>query len=537
MSLKFDASIESFVIHNFIRPYRGLFAVSRQCLVNIMVKSTTSLFSTRQIRNCEQLMQQHLRFSEEDLMLKAGSGAFKLLQMQYPAVKKLVVFCGGGNNAGDGYVLAKLAHEQGYAVLINQFKLTDQLPPVARLMAERAQQAGVIFQFMEDTLDNDAELIVDALLGIGLENDVKEPLQSAIDLINDSGLPVLSLDLPSGLHADTGVALGHCVRASCTITFIGIKTGLMTMDGPDYRGHLFLDELDGAPCLSLISPAAILIDERESFNQLVPRRKNTHKGDFGHVLIIGGGEGMPGSVCLAALAAARSGAGLVTVATKPEHAGRPVIGLPEAMIHGISSIKDIEPLIKKASVCIIGPGLGSDNWAIDLFNEVIASQLPMVIDASALRILADNPQHDDNWILTPHPGEAAGLLHCKVKDIQKNRFEAVCQLQQQYGGQIVLKGVGSLIRTDAAQTYLCAQGNPGMASAGMGDALSGIIAGLIAQKFSLADAARLGVWLHAAAADLAAEEEGEKGLLASDIMPFVRLLVNNKLRLNPKVGI
>ncbi|KTC73744.1 sugar kinase [Legionella birminghamensis] len=483
------------------------------------------------------MMQRHLGFSEEDLMLNAGRAAFKLLQIQYPAVRKLIVFCGGGNNAGDGYVLARLAHEQGYSVLINQFKPTEQLPPLARKMAERAQQAGVVFLFMEDTIDNDAELIVDALLGIGIQNQVREPLQSAIALINDSGLPVLSLDLPSGLQADTGVILGHCVKASCTITFIGLKTGLMTMDGPDYRGHLFLDDLGGGTCLSQIMPAATLIEEKEVASLLAPRKKNSHKGDFGHVLIIGGGEGMPGSVCLAALAAARTGAGLVTVATKPEHAKRPVTGLPEAMIHGISSIKDILSLIKRASVCVIGPGLGTDDWAVQLFNEVIASQLPMVIDASALRILADHPQHDDNWILTPHPGEAAGLLHCKINDIQSDRFEAVSQLQQQYGGQIILKGLGSLIRTDAAKTYLCAQGNPGMASAGMGDALSGIIAGLIAQKFSLAEAARLGVWLHAAAGDLAAGEEGEKGLLASDIMPFIRLLMNNKIRLGPKIGL
>ncbi|SPX61870.1 carbohydrate kinase [Legionella feeleii] len=200
--------------------------------------------------------------------------------------------------------------------------------------------------------------------------------------------------------------------------------------------------------------------------------------------------------------------------------------LPEAMIYGIEESVELLPLIARATVCIIGPGLGEDEWAKVLFNQAIASQLPMVIDASALRLLAQNPQHDDNWILTPHPGEAASLLQCSNAEIQKDRYQTILALQQQYGGNVVLKGVGSMVCTDEPGVYLCADGNPGMASAGMGDALSGVIAGLIAQGLALAEAVKLGVWIHASAADAAAAVMGERGLLASDLMPYLRRQVN-----------
>lgn len=235
---------------------------------------------------------------------------------------------------------------------------------------------------------------------------------------------------------------------------------------------------------------------------------------------------MPGAVCLAANAALRVGAGLVTIASRPEHARQVLPMLPEAMLHGIDEIKDLLPLIAKATVCILGPGLGDDEWAKALFTAALASQLPMVIDASALRLLAQSPQHDDNWILTPHPGEAASLLNCTTGEVQQDRYQAAIRLQDQYGGNVILKGTGSLVATDESEIYLCTAGNPGMASAGMGDALSGVIAGLVAQGLLLADAAKLGTWLHASAGDAAALEKGERGVLASDLMPYLHRLVN-----------
>ena len=497
-----------------------------------MTTSKVALYQTRHIRLCEQMATDSLGLSEDELMARAGVSAFSTLSKLYPTLRILAIFCGSGNNAGDGYVLARLAHERGYSVVINQYKTIEDLSPVAARAAAAAIAAGVLCQCLDDVIDSEAELIVDALLGIGLQGDVQGPLATAINQINDSGLPVLALDVPSGLNADTGRVMGVAVHATATVTFIAYKLGLMTLDGPDYCGEMVCHSLQLESCLATIRPAAYLLDEHLG-DALLPRRlKNSHKGYFGHVLVIGGGYGMPGSVYLAANAALRVGAGLVTIATKSEYAGQVLPLLPEAMIYGIEEAAELLPLIVKATVCVIGPGFGEDEWAKTLFNQAIASQLPMVIDASALRLLAQNPQHDDNWILTPHPGEAASLLKCSTAEIQKDRYQAILSLQHQYGGNVILKGVGSMVCTDEPGVYLCSDGNPGMASAGMGDVLSGVIAGLIAQGLTLADAVKLGVWIHASAADAAAVVLGERGLLASDLMPYLRRQVNHLLRLN-----
>ncbi|WP_419419311.1 NAD(P)H-hydrate dehydratase [Legionella sp. D16C41] len=488
--------------------------------------SDTALFHTKLIRDCERAATVEYQITEMELMNLAGMAAFKALKRLFPTVGKIIVYCGSGNNAGDGYVIARLAYQAGYSVIINQYKSIDQLPSTAQKAALEAINSGIPCHYMDDMVDNDADLIIDALLGIGLKGSVKEPILSAINQINESGLPVLSIDIPSGLDADTGIIMGACVRATATITFIGYKLGLMTLDGPDYCGTVILNNLKLENCLNHISPTGYIL-EKSQFSSLLPKRpKNCHKADFGHILIIGGGYGMPGSVCLAAHAALRIGAGLVTLATHPNYANQAIANLPEVMVYGIEQTKDILPLLNKATMCVIGPGLGTDLWAQDLFNQVITSQLPMLIDASGLRLLAQAPQYDDNWILTPHPGEAAGLLQWSTEEVQADRYEAVNHLQAKFGGNVVLKGVGSLIRTDEPETYLCRAGNPGMATAGMGDVLSGVIAGLCAQGLALADATKLGVWLHASAADKAVQDKGERGLIASDLMPYLRTLVN-----------
>ena len=256
------------------------------------------------------------------------------------------------------------------------------------------------------------------------------------------------------------------------------------------------------------------------------RKKNSHKGEYGHVLVIGGGVGMPGAVALAAKAALRTGAGAVSIVTMPEHVSAVLPLVPEAMIWGIDQVNDLKPLLEKASFCILGPGLGESEWAKTLFLAAISSQLPMLIDASALRLLAQVPQNDDNWILTPHPGEAASLLSCSTKEIQENRFQSAALIQKKYGGVVVLKGSGTLIQTLEKNVFICPKGNPGMATAGMGDVLSGIIAGLCAQGLSLSEAAMLGVWLHALAADSITKDQGERGLIASDLINRIPKILN-----------
>ena len=486
-----------------------------------------SLFSTQQIQQCEWKALNELGLTEDELMLRAGSAAFNTLITLYPDVRSIAVFCGGGNNAGDGYVLAKLAHQQGFSVLIHQYKAIEDLPPAAAHAAIAALAAGITSQSLDDVIDSDVELIVDGLLGTGLKGPVHGPIAHAIHLINDSELPVLALDIPSGLDADTGCVLGVCIHATVTTTFIAQKVGLFTMDGPDHCGKVVCHSLQLDSCVATIPPTAYRLDEKLlQGTSIPPRRKNSHKGTYGHVLIIGGGKGMPGSVYLAALAALRVGAGMVTIATLPKHAGKVLPMLPEAMIYGVADVASLLPLLAKATICVIGPGLGENEWAHTLFRATIAAQLPLVIDASALHLLALNPPHDDNWVLTPHPGEAAALLACSTAEIQHDRCKSAQLIQQQYGGCVVLKGVGSIVTAEDHDIHLCTAGNPGMASAGMGDVLSGIIGGLLAQGVSLVDAAKLGVWLHARAADEAVMTQGERGLIASDLMPYLRRQIN-----------
>ena len=491
-----------------------------------MSKQKNALYLTEGIRLCERKALDELGMSAESLMMRAGTAAFNTLKKLYPDVRAIAVFCGGGNNAGDGYVLAKLAHQHGLLVVIHQYKAIDELPAAAKDAAQAAVDAGVPCQPLDDAIDSEREVVVDALLGIGLQGAARGPIAQAIHLINDSELPVLALDIPSGLNADTGCAPGICIHAAVTITFIAEKVGLLTMDGPDHCGKIVCNNLQLDPCLAAIQPAAYRLDERLLHGVLAPRRKNSHKGGYGHGLVIGGGPGMPGAPYLTALAALRVGAGAVTMATLPGYADHVLPLLPEVMISPIECVDSLLPLLMKATVCVIGPGLGESEWAKTLFKAAIAAQLPLVMDASALRMLAENPQHDDHWVLTPHPGEAASLLGESTAEIQVDRCKSAQLIQQQYGGCVVLKGAGSVVNTGDGHTYICTAGNPGMASAGMGDVLSGVIGGLLAQGASLADATKFGVWLHAHAADEAVSTQGERGLMASDLMPYLRRQIN-----------
>ena len=260
-------------------------------------------------------------------------------------------------------------------------------------------------------------------------------------------------------------------------------------------------------------------------NYLKPRARDSHKGDFGHVLIIGGDVGFSGAVRMAAEAALRVGAGLVSVATRPEHAFMINAERPEIMSHAVSSVVSLNVLLEKATTIVLGPGLGRSKWSQTLFNAVIKCEQPMVVDADGLNLLAEKPFKKSNWILTPHAGEAGRLLKKTPAEIQSDRESQVKLLQKEYDGFVVLKGAGSLI-AGPSLLAMCEAGNPGMATGGMGDVLSGVLGGLIAQKIPLNIASKLGVLIHAMAGDMAAKM-GERGMIASDLMPFLRKIVNH----------
>jgi len=372
-----------------------------------------------------------------------------------------------------------------------------------------------------------ADILVDAILGTGLKGEVVGERLDVITALNTCSTPILALDIASGLDADSGHIQGVAIKAAATITFIGNKQGLFIGDGWDYSGERIFNPLS-VP-LSLYDETQCdveLVNYRKLKSILSPRAANSHKGDYGHVLVVGGEAGYIGAVRMAGEAAARVGAGLVSIATRPEHASVLNSTRPELMVHGVEDEKAFQILAEKASVIAIGPGLGKSNWAKDLLKYSVESGLPLVVDADALNLLSAEPRKRPNWVLTPHAGEAARLLGQSPREIQNDRFAAVSALQKEFEGTVVLKGTGSLISSGESPMSLCIDGNPGMSSGGMGDVLTGVIAGLIAQGLEQHDAATLGVCLHAAAGDQAAKATGQRGLLASDLMSWVRRLAN-----------
>lgn len=468
------------------------------------------------------------------LMSRAGAAAFALLRVRWPQARKIAVFCGVGNNGGDGYVIAALAQQAGLQPHVIQVGDAGRSQGDALTALQQAQQGGVTFlSFAPGGIGAqlaDAEVVVDALLGTGLSGTVRPDYALAIDAINRSGLPVLAVDIPSGLCADTGSILGSAVKATATITFIGMKQGLLTGEAPACTGALFFAGLDvPAIVYRAVPPSATLVRQDHIKEWLPPRSRLAHKGNNGHLLIIGGDTGMGGAVAMAAEAAGRVGAGLVSVVTRPEHVASILARRPECMV---TSQTDLGSLLQKATVVVVGPGLGQQEWGQSLLRQALASPLPLVLDADGLNLLARWHEQGDplarrgNWVITPHPGEAARLLHASTAQIQRNRFDTVRALQQQYAAVAVLKGAGSLIAGTDGRIWLSNTGNPGMASGGMGDVLSGVIGGLIAQGLTLEQAAAAGVWMHGAAADKAAAQGGERGLLATDLMSWLRLLAN-----------
>lgn len=461
------------------------------------------------------------------LMKRAAVAALARLRECWPSSRKIAVICGIGNNAGDGLVLARLAFEEGMHVEVFTIEKNPGLRAEAQSAYEMAIHRGVpvkVFSGKEDLIT--ADVIVDAIFGIGVDREVSGLWAHAIQQINQVSVPVFSLDIPSGLCPNTGRTLGCAVKADATITFIGLKQGLFTNDGPEKCGVLYFDSL-GIPeeVYNSVIPTARRILFSDIMPYLLPRPRNAHKGHFGHVLVIGGEQGFAGAARMAAEAAVRVGAGLVSLATRPEHAAITTAFCPEIMSHGVRNAAELKPLLERATVIAIGPGLYNSAWGLELWHAIAEQNKTKVVDAGALSYLAENPQFNNEWVLTPHPGEAARLLNTTAVEIQNDRFLAVKKLQEQYGGTIVLKGTGTVILTNEKSSWVCDAGNPGMATGGMGDVLTGIIAGLIAQGINLSQAAMIGVFVHATAADYAAEY-GERGMIATDLLPFLREIIN-----------
>ena len=483
-----------------------------------MQKLPITLYRTAQVKELDRLAIQEWGIPGFELMSRAGYEVFQCFRNKWSNAQSVAVFCGAGNNAGDGYIIARLALEAGLKVSV--YSLSDPVNLKGdALTAYRnyVEAKGTVIPFQAEQLI-EADVIVDALLGTGLDRLVTGLYAIAIQAINQSPAPIIAVDSPSGLNADTGNVMGCAVKADCTVTFIGLKQGLFTGHAADYCGEISYASLAVPDAVfQAVLPVAVRVVKTP-----LPRRDRcAHKGNYGHVLIVGGDSGYSGAARLAGEAALRVGAGLVSIATRKEHAGFMNLSRPELMCHGVETAGQLSALLEKASVVVIGPGLGQSEWAKKLFIATIKAQKTLIIDADGLNLLARSPATNLNWIITPHPGEAARLLNCSTAEIQQDRFASVLSLQAKYGGIAILKGSGTLIasKDDCA---VSTTGNPGMSSGGMGDVLAGVIAGLLAQGLPLKNAAQQGVYSHGRAADLAAEKDGERGLLASDLMPYLR---------------
>lgn len=461
-----------------------------------------------------------------ELMQRAARATWRALVRQWPDANELTVLVGHGNNAGDGYLIAVLALRAGWAVRLLAVGDPQRLQGDAALAHAEALAAGVASQHWTD----DSELrgvLVDALLGTGLSGEVREPYTAAINAINASGLPVTAVDIPSGLCADTGRILGVAVHADLTVTFIGLKVGLFTGDAADHIGELVFNDLQASA--DIYSDIAVRARRLSQANlpRPAPRAPTAHKGRFGHVLLIGGDHGFGGAILLSTQMALRSGAGMVSLATRPEHVPAALTRVPEAMALGTSSANQLVGLLEKVSTLVVGPGLGQASWGRALLSAAANASLQQVWDADALNLLASGfVQLPKDCVITPHPGEAARLLAIGTAEVQADRPAAALALSKKYSAVVVLKGSGSLIAHPDGRLSLCHQGHPAMATGGLGDVLAGLIGALLAQGMDAFDAACLAVWLHANAG----MQQGKfgRGLAASDLIPAIRQLLEEK---------
>jgi len=489
-----------------------------------------NLYSADTVRKIDQLAITELNNNALKLMNRAGMAAFDELVESFGQPGLITVFCGSGNNAGDGYILAARASQKRIPVQVVELSQTHKFSDETLRARQYAVDSNVSMIDFDPDLEIQEGVIVDCLLGIGYKGQLRQPYDKAIKLINAAELPVLAMDIPSGLNADTGAVEDNAVSADVTVTFVAAKAGLFTGKGPAFCGEVIYHSLDISEQLfEQYQSSAKLMDLYELLELMPEFVGDEYKNKRGHCMVIGGDHGFGGAASMAAEASLRAGSGLTSVATQPQHVSNILARCPEIMACGVVSGQQLEPLLDKPSVLVVGPGLGRSAWSEQLLQKAVATGLPMVLDADALNIVADGrvvKTTGHTWVLTPHTGEAARLLNTTVDEIEANRYSAVQKIQEKYNAVVLLKGPGTLIASANQITRVCPYGNPGMATAGMGDLLSGIIGGLIAQGLSLQDAAELGCCLHSAAADKLVDDAGYRGIAASDLLPYLQKLLN-----------
>ena len=463
------------------------------------------------------------------LMARAGLAAAEYARrIMSESARSVLVVAGPGNNGGDAFEVATHLKRWFYRVGVVFAGERGKLPRDALAALGKWEAAG-------GALDKGIapggrwDLVIDGLFGIGLQRALAGRYAELVAAMNALGAPILSLDVPSGLNADTGAVMGAAIRASHTVTFIALKPGLLTLDGPDCCGEVHVEDL-GLSLKSREQAGGCLIDESAVTAAVSRRPSNFHKGLAGNVTVLGGAEGMVGAAVLAGRAALKCGAGRVHLALLAESAPAHDAIQPELMRRAPDALIEGEAM----TVIAAGPGLGRSERAGMLLLRALESVAPLVLDADALNALAENAMLRDcligragRSVLTPHPAEAARLLGCATREVQADRIAAAQRIAARYRAPVALKGNGTVVASPDGRWWINPTGNAGMAAAGMGDVLTGIIAGLIAQGAPALDALCAGVWLHGAAGDAVAKTNGGPlGLTASDLIDQARSILN-----------
>ncbi len=487
------------------------------------------------------------------LMENAGRCCVEEINAEFGLKGRSVVMAGKGNNGGDGYVIARLLVQKGWSVKVIILADRDQITGDAATNLEKLPDAVINYcthagqlsaLHMEEIFQ--ADVIVDALLGTGLRSDVSGVYLEAIGLMNASGRPVVSVDIPSGIHGTTGRVLGDAVRAYITVTFAFAKLGHVLYPGAEHSGRLVVADVGIPPELMETVSGYDFLNEETMRPMLHRRDRQAHKGHFGHCLIIAGSTGKTGAAALTANSAVRAGSGLVTLAVAESIHSILEMKTTEVMTEPLpdsgsghltnSSFPAIEKLLAGKDAVAVGPGLDRRPGTYALVQNLVESVvLPLVIDADGLNALAEDMtvlkrKKSIQVILTPHPGEMSRLLGTSIPDVEAIRISVAQEFARNYGVFLVLKGARTIIASPSGAAAINGSGNPGMATGGMGDVLTGIIVSLLGQGYAAWDACRLGVFLHGFAADMVAEEKGEIGINASDVLGKLPYAYNKLLK-------
>jgi NAD(P)H-hydrate epimerase len=487
-----------------------------------------SVWSADWLRTAEKQAADYLGLTLYELMQRAGAAAFNLARELYPHTQHWLVACGYGNNGGDGYVVARLAQAAGIHVTLLALESDKPLPEEAACAREAWLDAAGVIHAAEHPWPEDIDLVIDGVLGTGINSAPRDAAVSLIEKCNQHSAPIIALDIPSGLLAETGATPGAVINASHTLTFIALKPGLLTGKARDVVGQLHFHALGLEAWLQGQTAPISRVDSAQLAGWLPVRKPTSHKGTNGRLVIIGGDHGTAGAIRMTGEAALRAGAGLVRVLTRLENVAPLITARPELMVQELTP-QALDESLEWADVVVIGPGLGQQEWGKKALQKVENSRKPMLWDADALNLLAINPDKRQNRVITPHPGEAARLLNCSVSQIESDRLLSADRLVKRYGGIVVLKGAGTVVVSQNGECALVDVGNAGMGSGGMGDVLSGIIGALLAQKLTPYDAVCAGCVAHGAAADVLAHRYGMRGMLASDLLSTLYPFVNPDL--------